>query len=605
MSLQTVYPFNTPANYTYDSDKIEITGGKAKLKLQHAELPFTEDFADDTGFIYNSDLAEFIGGQVQQKSIIEAICGANFNTDINLEDWSGGVVTGTAYNGAGITSGKLDLSGSVNKYIDFDALNNADMQQTGCIRFKWTPKYSGAGSFQYLFTIVQAAGNANNRIRMYHQSTLLFYVISDSVGGSIVSVAETFSPVADTEYEIELNFDITTGATRLFVDGVQLGSTQTGTGTRSSNIGLLRLGKDLNGNGNADFLIDDLIIFDSVQHTSNYTKGYSVPDYKYSETNIILPEMEHVGDGSILDFISFATTESGSPRYLLQIGRSGDYLYWDGAAWSVSDESYNQANDETTFDTNCTSLDVDGEKYGQFMLIFPDSNIQSSVSELTATLNVNNGYPTDNPIIEPGSSQLLDALDNFVVVKTITGSDLIKYVLKKGSSYYYHDGSSWVVSDGTYAQSNTEAEIVTNKATFTTSGINFKWVAFLHSDDGSTYPEIDTITVDYSFFEQPESIRTCVVWGYNYNPDGTPSTETFEIRLNTDGIKYKSESVVRYESLTVTPDSNGYWEQDLIETVNMPDTVYYRFIFSDRIAEIEKDVPDQDSSNIWDLPDAA
>lgn len=58
------FPFTNPANYTYDSNKIDISGGKAKLALQQDDIDFTEDFVDDTDFTYDSNKSEFSGGQV-------------------------------------------------------------------------------------------------------------------------------------------------------------------------------------------------------------------------------------------------------------------------------------------------------------------------------------------------------------------------------------------------------------------------------------------------------------------------------------------------------------------------------------------------------------
>ena len=136
MSYTTNFPFDTPANYTYDSNKIEVTGSVAKLKNQTGDVDFTEDFADDTGFTYDAAKAEFTGGLVRQKSlaIIEnylqeftsdsgftydsakaefasglarqktqrpanATCGATYTNDINL-NWGDGTLTGTAFGGA-------------------------------------------------------------------------------------------------------------------------------------------------------------------------------------------------------------------------------------------------------------------------------------------------------------------------------------------------------------------------------------------------------------------------------------------------------------------------------------------------------------------------
>lgn len=602
------FPFTNPANCTYDPTKIDISDGKAKLALQQDDADFTEDFADDTDFTYDSDLAEFSGGQVQQKDTrpVGATFYASYNTNIN-GNWGNGVLTGTAYNGAGITGNKLDLSGSLNKYVDYDADGNADSQQTGCIRFKWTPKYSGSGSFQYLFTLVEAVGNANNRIRIYHQSTLLFYVVSDSTGATIVSVAETFSPVADTEYEIELNWDVTTGATRLFIDGVQLGSTQTGTGTRSADIGLLRFGKDLNGNGNADFLIDDVLIFSTVQHTSNYTPDWSnIYENIYNETSVILPEMEHTGEGTIKLFNSFSTTEIGSPRYTLQIGRSGNYLYWNGSAWVISDGTYNQANDAITFNTNCGSLDVDGEDYGQFKIIFPDSNTQSKVDELTANMNVDIGYLTTNPTIEMITGFRTDDLERFTETSTKTGSDEIKYILKKGSSWYYWTGTAWAVSDGTYTQSNTASEIETNKASFVDESTECYVKLFLHSDDGTTSPEIDNLQIDFSYAgETPDTLNKCLVWGYTFDGEGNPLTDVIKIRLNKYIVQYGDySSVLKNDDIEVTPDDTGYWEVELIENENMvsPDAEDVKYIFDFGDTNVfEKTVPNESTKAYNDL----
>ena len=496
------YDFTDKTLYSYNSDEIEWKDNKFQLKLQQDNQDFTEDFADDTGHTYDNTKAEFKDGGIEQKDQRPegATFAANYNLGIN-GNWGNGILTGTPYNGASASGGKLDLSGSANKYLDYDADLNADSQQTGCIRFKWTPKYSGSGSFQYLFTLVEGIGVANNRIRIYHQSTLLFVAISDSVGGSIVSVAETFSPVADTEYEIELNWDITTGATRLFVNGTQLGSTQTGTGTRSANIGLLRLGKDLNGNGNADFLIDDFIYFDTVQHTANYTPGYIISDYIYSKSIDIVPEMSHVGVGTIKLFNSLLTTYSGTIGILLEIGRSGNNLYFNGSTWAISSDPYTQYTDPVTFNTNCGSLPVDGEEYGQFTIVFFDSNTQASISNLIANMSVDIGYLTTNPYLEIISALEIDALLGFSATITKTGSDAIQFIAKKDNDYRYVNVDTWENSDESYLQTNLYSLINTYVSTFISNRANFKWRAYLHSDDGQSTPALSGVSLSYRYID--------------------------------------------------------------------------------------------------------
>src|SRR3990167_888374 len=218
MSISTTFPFTTPGDFTYDTTKVEITGGKAKL------LDLTPS---------------------------NATCGATFTSNINLNNWSAGTVTGTATGGATVSSGKLNLIFDDVRYVSYDADLNADSQQTGCIRFKLTPNYSGTPSTQKtFFGISQAFSNLNNLIQLNQLITTgnLAVAFYDSTGVAMSSAdLGNWSPTSGTEYEFELNYDFTSGATRLFIDGTQKGSTITSTGTRSSSIADLRIGTNYVG----------------------------------------------------------------------------------------------------------------------------------------------------------------------------------------------------------------------------------------------------------------------------------------------------------------------------------------------------------------------
>src|SRR3990167_7383770 len=108
MSFQTLIPFTDSADYNFDSDLIEISSGKARLKDIR---PATATFA------------------------------ASYDNDIN-GSWGNGVLTGIATGGASVSGGKLVLTNAT-KYVQYAALNNADSLQTGCIRLKYTPNYTG------------------------------------------------------------------------------------------------------------------------------------------------------------------------------------------------------------------------------------------------------------------------------------------------------------------------------------------------------------------------------------------------------------------------------------------------------------------------------
>ena len=603
MSISISYPFTTPSNYVYDSDKVEILGGEASLKL--TDLPnqdFNEDFADDTGFAYDSDKAEFTGGQVQQKSQApaNATLGASFTSDVN-GNWGDGTLTGTPVGGASISGNRLDLAQNDIRYVDYDADSNADAQQTLAIKGKYTFPYTGAApAANELFLITKESGSQLNLIRLYHTGTLLFWQIFDQAGSPIVSQAETFSPVADTTYEIELNIDLNTGATRLFINGTQLGTTHTGTGTRDANIGLLRIGSDRSGIQKSNLYLEDFIVFSAVQHTTNYTPGYTVAEYKYAATNVTCPEMEYTGVGTLQAVTAFATTDTNAPRYTLQIGRSGDYLYWNGSAWDTSDGTYAQANDEATFNANVGDLDISGEIYGQFKVLFDDNNdAQMSVADLTCTVT-GQTYPTDNPTITFNATFRAEGIDSFTETSTKTGSDEIKYPLKKGNTPYYYSGSAWAESDGTYAQANTAAEIEANKATFTDIGVVVTVQMFLHSDDGTTTPSGDVVTIEYDFSgTDPDTVDTCIVYGYSVDSEGSALTEDITIRLTETAAIYKDNTQISGDTVTVTPDSQGYWEAELVENENMSGTVQY--IFNINNQEFTRTVPDEATKSFNDL----
>ena len=605
MSIELNYPFDIPGNYIYDSNKIEVSGGSARIKLRQDDVDFTEDFADDTDFTYDSDEAEFTGGLVRQKDTrpSNATFYVSYNSDIN-GSWGNGVLTGTAIGGASVSGGYLDLSQDDVRYVDYNADLNADSQQTGCIRFEIVPNYnSSPATEQRFFLFCKAHNNTENLIFIRHSAGGALRLHMFGIGGAFIfeKYLGSWTVVQGQKYEIEVNWDIDSGATRVFIDGVQKGTTETTTGTRSSDIGLLRIGSDRTGVLTANFSINNILIFSTVQHTTDYTPDWSsIYETIYFETSVTLPEMEHTGDGTIKLFNSFSTTESGSPRYTLQIGRSGDYLYWNGSVWTVSDDTYSQANDVTTFNANCGSLDVDGENYGQFKIIFPESiSIQSSVSELTANMNVDIGYYDDNPTIEPNSSFQTDELISIIETATKNGNDEIKYIVKIADIWYWLNNGILEESDETYTQANTEAELNANIENLISAASVCKIKLFLHSEDTTTTPILNNLYIEYSFGgETVDVIEKCIVWGYNFDCEGNREQTQITIKLNRAQAQYKNYTTIKRTEISVTPDANGYWEVELVENANMENNTGYIFDFNNG-ERFRRIVPNEQTKNFY------
>ena len=193
---------------------------------------------------------------------------ASYAASIN-GTYGDGTLTGSAAGGAAIAAGWLNLAYNDVRYVSYSATANAASQQKGMILYDIKPAYSGtpAGNLTH-FTISKANADADNEISLYHGSDgNLHLTINDNTGTPIISAVSigAWSPVSATVYAFKLIYDITTGATKLYINNVQLGSTIVSTGTRDSSIGLLRVGGSYDSGSptNSNFSIRKFTVRDS------------------------------------------------------------------------------------------------------------------------------------------------------------------------------------------------------------------------------------------------------------------------------------------------------------------------------------------------------
>jgi hypothetical protein len=590
MSESLTIDFNNADEHNFDTDKIQVSGGNTQCKLDQVNAPFTEDFADDTDHTYNSDELEFAAGAAAQKD--QRPTGYNIfddYSDATDANWGVGTLT-RVLAGATISNGELDCSGGTKKKCTINADNFALGDEIK-IDFKFKPDFNGTpGENTWFFHQASTA-----YIQIYMSST--GQVICRIHNGTSYVVNRSFIKndwVQNQQYRMVLF--VKSGDSRLYLDGISQW-TDTGTWTKPVNSTAVYIGSNSADTYNGHFKFDDLFIGTGVDYVIDST----YPSTINIETSDVLPEMEHTGDGTIKSFVSLSVTYTGSPRILLEVGRSGDKLYWNGSAWAVSDETYAQATDPTTFNTNCTSLAVDGENYGQFTIVFPDSNTQSSVSELTATMNVD-VYPTTNPTIEPDASFRTDEIESLVVTYVATGSDAVNCVMKKGDTWYYWTGSAWASTAGNlYAESSTVADAMTNITTLVTASEEVKIKFFLHSHDGTTSPSVSGALFTYSYGgDTPDTIDRCLVWGYAKNNGESVNTTSFVVYLEKDHVNYKTNTIIRQERITITPDTSGYFKQKLVETENMKGSP--RYIFEWATDDLEyRNIPNQARAFYGDL----
>lgn len=258
----------------------------------------------DSYFLFNLQDRQF-EGENDNRQLVISNGGGNTNVmsmapfyDSMSLTYGGGNLTGTPVGTVSISGNKLSIGATAESYVSYSATGNCDFTNTGAIKFKLTPKYSGIPSTFRSWININNGDTTTNQIWLRHEATigLIRVIIRTSTASLIMNYGfgNWTTNVSGTEYEIELNIDITTGATRLFIDGTQFGGTATNTGTRTSPDTLIVSSRTYPG----DCYIRDLMIFSTVQHTTNYTPGYSIPSIESISTPITPLHQNIYFDGS-------------------------------------------------------------------------------------------------------------------------------------------------------------------------------------------------------------------------------------------------------------------------------------------------------------------
>lgn len=215
-----------------------------------------------------------------------------------------GSLTGVGVNSPTISSGRLDLTGGAVTGVTYSAVDNGDSQQVGCVRMNLIFDFSAATTGDIgLFSVRDTAVSTNNEITLFIQDKgtgigKTLTLVSRDSGGTLIHTSGLdefgeFIPVEGVEYEFELNWNYTTGATRLFINGKQYGDTLTDTGTRDSNINHFEVGSDTNTGKNTDHYVNNIVLFSTVQHTEDYTPSV------FFKTGVTIPGLDHLEGQSV------------------------------------------------------------------------------------------------------------------------------------------------------------------------------------------------------------------------------------------------------------------------------------------------------------------
>lgn len=593
MSVITTFNFTTPANYS--AVDAEIVGGLGCLKLvEKAALTFLQDFDDSAGFTFDAAATTFQAGTMRQKDArpTNAILHANFNTNEDA-NWGQGTLTGTLVGGAVVAGGLLDCKGDTLKNAEWDEDNVSSATQVGAMRCIYIPNYTGnPATTRAIFSLGQNAGGINLlRLGQLNNGTFQLIINSSSGAGITVGSFTAFSFTAGVSHELELNWDLNTGAHRLFIDGVQQGATAGGTGTRSTAIDDVKLGAAHAAAVTSDAEFDDFVVFNLVQHTADYTPLVPIVATIFLADTIDLPVFNYTTVGAIQALTNLAVTEVGTPRYTLE-GQ-----FWNGSVWAASDGSYAEANTLAVVNTNIAALDVAGETALSVQVLWDNGNVDSTVDSMVLTYT-GQKYPLLGTLLT-NNSFVASAISTFTDVVVIPANTEIRFIFEINGQDRWHDGNNFADSDGTAAESNTLAELQAVIGTALANNATIKIKVLLITTDDQLTPCIDSMTVTYDFgsIEPAEPLKSNV-FGFLIDVLGNPiAGATLNIEPDREVAEYREASArLVGRKITKITDGNGFFNVPLVRS-----SEYETGASTPMVYKLTIDLPDAETTLIEEL----
>ena len=545
-----LYPYTTPGNYTFDSDKIEVSGGIASLK------------EDLTNVYARWHLNESSGTNVPDSS------GNGRNgTTVNMED--GDWVAGKLNN-------CLSFDG-VNEYVDCGDIANFERTDPFSIEF-WFK--TSIGTTQVICSRINYTTNQgwqlitnNNKIRVYLMGSVTNRIIVETNtainDGSWHHVIVTYdgSSFANGVTIYLDNIDTNT----IIQDNLSLTILNTGSCQITGGSGALY---PFAGN------IDEVVIYDKeltpTEVTSRYNLGFGRESFYFSNKPTIEPT-DLFDPAIIASWDSFLETlgggNEGSIGYnLYKVDKANKY-YWNGSAWVTGGSSSNY-NSQATISANIGTFDVSPDKIGFIAYLISDGEQKVELDENQITYTANQA-----PLINAGSNKSCKDNDTIIPFSDCSFSDpdgTIDHV------YYKIDGEVDVWTEILQGGYGTLLEAV-QAFTYQFSNVGIKTVR-LQVEDNEGATSDDSLTVTVSKFTVTFNIKDTQgvhLPNINFNPDDgsgwqiVDSPFIFEFDYNASGYDVIFEKT-NYISQTQNVLSTDHTENFTLVALEVDVTrVYY------------------------------
>lgn len=403
-----IYPFTIPANYQFDSDKIEVSDGKAKLKE-------------------STDLYGLKGYWKFEDDVLDS---------------SGQGNNGTIYGNPQFVNGKVDRCLSFDGSGDYVNCGNDDnLKTTGSFTFELWIKFGvfkdKAGIIsKYQQTMASEIRVISSRIFPYNR--VEFY--SHGSNTPDVLISSIFS--VGMWYHLVCVYDSSVGK-KIYINGVEDVTDNKIDNPVPTNYPFL-IGWDYSSpdryfNGEMDEVAFYHRVLTPDEILDHYNSGLGKHLSTYPSNKPTIKPTTSWTISGLSQFTAFVESlgvnNEGSIAYQLSDDDGVSWRYWNGSAWVVTSDQY---NDVSTIHTNIGSFPVVGEKimFRAFLISDGEKQVELDTLEFTALV----GNP---PVVYAGADK--DCYDHQTIKlfndATISDPD---GDIEQASAWYNIEGSGWI-----------------------------------------------------------------------------------------------------------------------------------------------------------------
>jgi len=207
-----------------------------------------------------------------------------------------------------------------------------------------------------------------------------------------------------------------------------------------------------------------------------------------TEGNILLKIYDSVGDSVVNADLGLWNVDYDTwYAFELNWNKSMYQLFLDGVQIAIGATSFTRSNAGEKFILQATVTDP--YKFDE-LIVYEQTKDTETYTVETAALTQ---YRSDDPYIDIYFGDGFK--EHEVRDLNLTCSSECKFIVKIGASWYYYLAGSWVISDGTYSQSTTPANMETKFAELSFNQYAELLIRIYFHSDGSTLEYLDEIEI--------------------------------------------------------------------------------------------------------------